>query len=135
MVLRAFGCTPRRKFFDTLADNRLVKYTPFASNGVDKWRCPGAVAPRRGGDLTMLVAERLYPERSPWTRCLFPIAIQFPKLDVAGSIQLFRSWYTAGRSVFLRFLITFNGSCVTPLNHWPVAATCQACGLLLHPQT
>src|SRR5439155_24652868 len=37
MVLPAFGCTPRRKFFD-LADNRLVKYTPFASKGATNGR-------------------------------------------------------------------------------------------------
>src|SRR5438094_1041358 len=47
MVLRAFGCTPRRKFFDTLADNRLAKYTPFASKGATnggaqaRWRRDG----------------------------------------------------------------------------------------------
>jgi hypothetical protein len=33
MVLRAFGCAPRRKFFDTLADDCLVEYTPFVSKG------------------------------------------------------------------------------------------------------
>jgi len=35
MVLRAFGYAARPKFFDTLADDCLVKYTPFAS-GVPK---------------------------------------------------------------------------------------------------
>ena len=33
MVLRAFGYAARPKFFDTLADDCLVKYTPFASGG------------------------------------------------------------------------------------------------------
>src|SRR6267142_1651006 len=33
MVLRAFGYAPRRKFFDTLADDRLVKYTPLLQRG------------------------------------------------------------------------------------------------------
>src|SRR5438552_3314366 len=47
MVLRAFGCTGRRKFFDTLADNRLVKYTPFASKGGRQMGVP-----RRGGAAT-----------------------------------------------------------------------------------
>jgi len=46
MVLRLWYA-PRRKFFDTLADDCLVEYTPFASKGGDKWRCPGAGAPRR----------------------------------------------------------------------------------------
>ena len=38
---------PAPQVFRYTADNRLVKYTPLASKGVDKWRCPGAVAPRR----------------------------------------------------------------------------------------
>jgi hypothetical protein len=39
-------CAPRRKFFDTLANDCLVKYTPFASRG------PQTAVPMRGGAAT-----------------------------------------------------------------------------------